>query len=388
MAPADRTRVLSVQSASLGNGVYSQTLRMHFDGSPRIDLDAAWLGEGRTMSERLLYRAMDVRLPGATVAAHNLDVRRARNEAACGMLARGLVGRHVRTDGRPDVLHFHTQVPALLSVDWMRRIPTVLTTDATARNHAAMEPQPAWTHRPSIALDRRAFRAAARAVFFSAWARDSAVEPYGLDPDRALVIPPGVPTERFDAPDRSDRSGRLPVLLFVGNQFEAKGGMDVLDVFQRELAGQAELHVATGDRLPEMPPGVTVHHGVRAYSPEWFALYAAADVFVLPTRIDRYGLVFLEAMAAELPVVAARLNAVPEIVAEGETGLLVPPADRPALARALRSLVDDAGLRRRLGAAGRARACAYFDMTLNLDRLGACFEEAGEAGPPRLPSHG
>lgn len=377
----DRTRVLSIQSHSKGNQVYSETLRTHFAESARIDLDGVWLDASRTIPERLLYRAMDLRLPGRVIAAGNLDLRRARNEAAVGMLARGLVGRKVREGGAPDVLHVHTQVPALMSVGWMRRFPTVLTTDATALNHAEMEAQPAWTHRPSIALDRRVFRAAARAVFFSAWARDSAVEPYGLDPDRAVVIPPGVPTERFEVPDRR-REGRLPVLLFVGDLVELKGGLDVVDVFRHELSGRAEVHLVTRGRLPEMPPGVTVHRGVRAYSPEWFALYAAADVFVLPTRIDRFGLVYLEAMAAGLPVVGSRINAVPELVTEGETGLLVPPADRPALAGALRALVDDPALRHRLGTAARADAVARFDMTTNLDRLGACFQDVAAEGVP------
>ena len=373
----DHIRVLSIQSHSLGNSVYSQTLRMHFEGHPRIALESAWLGTDRTIPERLLYRAMDLRLPGRAIAAGNLDVRRARNEAAGAMLARGLVGRKVRENGTPDVLHFHTQVPSLMSIGWMRRIPTVLTTDATAHNHAEMEAQPAWTHRPSVALDRRTFRAAARAVFFSNWARNSAVESYGMDPDRAVVIPPGVPTERFAVSERRP-AGRLPILLFVGNQFEAKGGADTLDVFQRELAGRAEFHIATGDRLPEMPPGVTVHRGVRAYSPEWYALYASADVFVLPTRIDRFGLVYLEAMAAGLPVVGSRINAVPELVTEGETGLLVLPADRPALAEALRALVDDPALRHRLGVAARADAVERYDMTTNLNRLGDCFAGVAE----------
>jgi starch synthase len=374
--------LLSVQSGSLGNAVYSQTVRMHFETSERFAFRAAWVGEGRTVPERVLYRAMDLRVPVEAVGRANADFRRARNEAATAMLARGLVGRDARRHGLPDVLHFHTQVPALMSVSWMRRVPTVLTTDATALNHAAIEGQPAWTHRPSVALDRRAFRAAAASVFFSRWAAESAVEAYGLDPGRVRVIPPGVPTDRFRCAPRepADRPVRL---LFVGNRVDQKGGGDLLDVFQSTLAGRAELDVVTTDDLGGVPPGVTVHRGVAAYSPEWFALYAAADAFVLPTRIDPFGLVFIEAMAAGLPVVATSINAVPEIVADGETGLLVPPADRPALAQALARLVDDAELRRRMGTSGRERACDRFDMATNLGRLASCFEEAAATGPSR-----
>ena len=70
----------------------------------------------------------------------------------------------------------------------------------------------------------------------------------------------------------------------------------------------------------------------------------------------------LEAMAAGLPVVASAVGGIPEIVRDGETGLLVPPGDADALAAALGRLLDDDGLRRRLGAAGRERALDEFDV--------------------------
>jgi glycosyltransferase involved in cell wall biosynthesis len=377
-----RPTVLSIQTNILGNEVYNRTLRTHFERAGDLSFVPRWLGEGRTLPERLLYRAMDVRLPGKAVARSNVDLRRARNEAATAMLARGLVTRHVRTHGPPDVLHFHTQVLALMSTDWMRRLPTVLTTDATALNHVALEDQPPWTHRPSIALDRRAFRAAARCVFWSQWAADSAAEGYGLDPDRVLVIPPGVPVHEFQSacPSPPPSGSSNPVrLLFVGNRLGVKGGYDLMEVFRESLVGRAELHIATGDALGEVPPGVTVHRGVRAYTPEWFALYAASDVFVLPTKTDPFGLVFIEAMAAGLPVVGTNVNAVPEIVEDGVTGLLVPPGDPRALAQALGRLVDAPDTRRQMGAAGRARAAELFDMATNVDRLGDCFRTvAGE----------
>jgi glycosyltransferase involved in cell wall biosynthesis len=70
----------------------------------------------------------------------------------------------------------------------------------------------------------------------------------------------------------------------------------------------------------------------------------------------------LEAMAAGLPVVASAVGGIPEIVVDGETGLIVPPRDPDALAAALRRLLDDPELRRRMGDAGRARAEEHFDV--------------------------
>jgi glycosyltransferase involved in cell wall biosynthesis len=110
---------------------------------------------------------------------------------------------------------------------------------------------------------------------------------------------------------------------------------------EAELAGAAELL------------------GERSDVPE---LLAAADVFVLPSRSEGLPLSVIEAMAAGLPVVASRVGGVPELVAGGETGMLVPPGDPEALAAALRALLDDAERRRALGAAGRRRAEAHFDL--------------------------
>jgi glycosyltransferase involved in cell wall biosynthesis len=89
---------------------------------------------------------------------------------------------------------------------------------------------------------------------------------------------------------------------------------------------------------------------------------ARADVFVLSSRSEGLPMAILEAMAAGLPVVATDVGGIPELVADGETGLLVPPGDADALAAALQRLVADAELRRRLGDAARARVEERFSL--------------------------
>ncbi len=87
-----------------------------------------------------------------------------------------------------------------------------------------------------------------------------------------------------------------------------------------------------------------------------------AELFVHPARWEGFGLVLLEAMLAGLPIVATRVSSIPEIVADGETGLLVPPGDSVALGRALERLLDDPALATRLGKGGLARARQEFSV--------------------------
>jgi glycosyltransferase involved in cell wall biosynthesis len=116
-----------------------------------------------------------------------------------------------------------------------------------------------------------------------------------------------------------------------------------------------------------------VFTGIRRDVP---ALLAACDGFVMPSLWEGLGLVFLEAMAAGLPVVSTRVSAVPEVVLDGRTGLLVPPGDPAALAEALSVLAGDPVRMRALGAAGRARVRAEFGLERMVRETLAVYEEA------------
>jgi glycosyltransferase involved in cell wall biosynthesis len=104
---------------------------------------------------------------------------------------------------------------------------------------------------------------------------------------------------------------------------------------------------------------------------------ARADVFVHSSRWEGFGMVLLEAMLAGLPIVATRVSAVPEVVAEGETGHLVEAGDWRGLAQALSGLLTDRDRARALGAAGRARARSEFSVARMAERTLAVYDGLG-----------
>ena len=151
----------------------------------------------------------------------------------------------------------------------------------------------------------------------------------------------------------------------------------------RYLADVAELDIITASRPPDIAPDlpVRVHLGLGHGSDELYDLYRRADVFVLPSRSECYGLVIPEALASGLPVVACNVGAVPELVIDGHNGILVPPGDVADLARALKTLAVTPELRETMGAHGLAMALREHDAARN---AGNVFELMRHlAGPVR-----
>lgn len=100
------------------------------------------------------------------------------------------------------------------------------------------------------------------------------------------------------------------------------------------------------------------------------------DIFAMPSTYEGFGVAALEAGAMEVPVVASRIHGIPDVVVDGETGLLVPPRDRQALAAALERLAADGDLRRRLGRAGRAFVAEHYSWEENTTQMEALYRAA------------
>lgn len=305
---------------------------------------------------------------------------------------RALKVEHKSSSNSSDLYLFHTQVVSLLSSGWADKAPTVVSLDATPLNYDRVGS--AYDHvRGNVVMERlkfwlnaRSFHAATLLVPWSDWARRSLIEDYGVSSDKIEVIPPGTNIAFWESNDSSARTNHKLRLLFVGGQFERKGGKLLLEVFHEKFAETCELHLVTKAEVAE-GEGVFVHRNVPPNSEQLRELFRNADIFVLPTQGDVHSLASIEAMAAGLPVVTTSVGAIPEIVVPGETGFLIPPGDGNALANALFQLTGDKELRHRMGANGRARAALMFDAHANARRLlAACKRIAAErsAGTRRL----
>ena len=220
-------------------------------------------------------------------------------------------------------------------------------------------------------FDRLAWRRAIRLVVPSPHLADQ-LTAGGLPPAKLAVVQPGRDVPVGPVPGPLDlRRGRSVALLCVGNWLVRKGIVDVLDAVADLPEELVTLHLVGdggGDtayrrqvleRLarPDLAERV-IDHGVVAPAAV-ASLYAAADVFVLASTSEPYGMVYGEAMSYGLPVVGWDAGNLPHLVTDRVEGRIAPCGDRVALSKALAELATDEGLRRRLGTAALGRAAGF-----------------------------
>jgi glycosyltransferase involved in cell wall biosynthesis len=217
-------------------------------------------------------------------------------------------------------------------------------------------------------FERLHVRRVERVLAPSAHSAAQIVALYGIPSERVRVVPEPIELERWTRALASAGSPGSdgPSVLCVAHLYPRKDVATLLAAMRRvknpavlrivgvgpELAGLRERARRLGiERRVEFLGHVSYERLA--------AEYRRADVFCLPSKQEGFGIVFLEAMAAGLPIVAARAAAVPEVVSDQVNGSLVAPGDEAALAREIERLLEDAALRKRFGEAGRARVARY-----------------------------
>lgn len=314
-------RVVDVEREIVGRDAW---LRLRATG------EAAWRYCGRILRERKPPRDFFPRIPAVIDAVQSW----------------------VRANADPAETAFIFQTQSLFDARHPG-VPHFLYTDHTyLANLRYSEPRPllpvpaTWR-----AMERELYRTANVNFVSSGFAAESVIADYGVPPERVECVFSGC---NVPAAGEAERSGR--VILFVGVDWERKGGPELVEAFRSVRAGipDAELWIV-GCSPSVNEPGVRV---LGRLAPERVAdCYRRADVFCLPSRMDPAASVLAEAASMGLPVVATRVGGNAERVEDGVTGFVCEPGE---LADRLGRLLGDAELRRRFGEAGRELARERF----------------------------
>jgi starch synthase len=290
-----------------------------------------------------------------------------------------------------DVVHAHTWYADMgaLWISTLYRIPLVVTLHS-------MEPLRPWKadqlgsgYLVSSWIEKTAVESAHRVIAVSHKMREDILTHFGADPSRVVVIHNGIDPELFKrttARDALDRLGvRAPYVLFVGRITDQKGIFHLLEAARALPAGVQVVLCASAPDTPEIEErlrrAVAGQPNVKWINemvpvPVVTQLYSHAAVFCCPSVYEPFGLINLEAMACEAPVVASAVGGILEVVEDGKTGLLVPPAQPAALAQAITRVLNSADLARDMGKAGRRRVEEKFSWASVAERTEQVYADA------------
>jgi len=275
-------------------------------------------------------------------------------------------------NGHFDILHCHSSKAGILGrlAARITGVPIVL---FTAHGWAFTEGRSYWKRWLAAQLERIASRWTTKIVCVSHHDRELALRFNVAQPECLVVIHNGIDPSPFSLANDSvirrefGLSGDL-VITTIGRMAVPKDPLTLLRAYRIlnpsnakvVIVGDGPLRAAVERHIDRnMLRGRVLLAGMRYNVPD---LLAASDVFVLASRWEGLPLTIIEAMMAGLPVVATNVGGVTELVEHGVTGIIVPPGNAEALAMAIRQLLEDADLRRRMGQAGRQHALEKFTV--------------------------
>jgi starch synthase len=224
--------------------------------------------------------------------------------------------------------------------------------------------------------------------------RDDVLECYpAIEPTRIQVIHNGIDTQEYrpdpdtDVLDRHGVDAATPYVVFVGRITHQKGLEHLLDaaplidasanvVLCAGAPDTPEIGERVRSRIPKLERTIWIEQMLP--KPEVIQLLTHATVFVCPSIYEPMGIVNLEAMACETAVVASRVGGIPEVVADGETGYLVEPANPEELAARVNELIGDPELAARFGEAGRKRAVEHFSWRAIAEQTAALYRSLAD----------
>ena len=371
-----------------GAGVHVEYLSRELArvGSGAHEVDVYTFGEQSEHERNLRVRGTP--LPGPIRAR---DPRHGRFLEA---LARDLV--MAGAVDAPDVIHCHTWYTHLAGCLARELVgaPLVLTTHSLEPHRPWKAEQLGTAYRASSWVERTAYENADGVIAVSRAMKEDVQRLYDVSAERVRVIHNGIDPEEYhyrSDPETLRRLGvreDLPIILFVGRITRQKGILHLVRAIRHlepgaqvvlcagapdteEIGAEMEALVEEARRNSNVP---IVWIAGMTPKEDLITLYSHASVFVCPSVYEPFGIINLEAMACETPVVASAVGGIPEIVVSGETGLLVAfeaegggspePADPDdfsrSLAAAVNELLADPGRREAMGRAARKRVVDHF----------------------------
>ncbi len=296
-----------------------------------------------------------------------------------------------------DLVHTHYAVPNAVSGVLARQIlaprplPVVTTLHGTDITLVGNDPNYLETTRFGI-LESDAVTAV------SASLREQTREKLCIEEDRVIeVVPNFIDPARFAEASKGPGAtrwarGNEKLVVHISNFRPVKRVPDVVDAFRKILEQVPARLLLVGDG----PDRVRAELMCREYGicqaitflgslPLIEEVLVGADLFLLPSESESFGLAALEAMACHVPVIATAVGGLPEVVTDGETGFLVPVGDVAAMAEAAVRVLTDDRLRRRLGRNGRKRAVESFDQDRVVGRYREIYERVVAAAGERVP---
>jgi glycosyltransferase involved in cell wall biosynthesis len=214
----------------------------------------------------------------------------------------------------------------------------------------------------------------------------SITEAFGVPPAKIRVVYNGLDSKEFaPLPECPKKPGSL---IFVGNSEDRKKGLIYLLQALALLPEEVHLTIVDGGApqrsfapllTEKYKIGQRVHFTGKIGAGDLVRYYCSAEVAVVPSLYEGFGFPAAEAMACQLPVVATTAGALPEVVGAEDTGILVPPRDATALARAIRLLLGDPDLRHKMGQAARKRIVKHFTWENAARQMVEVYREAIDA---------
>lgn len=294
-----------------------------------------------------------------------------------GIVMHNRIKRLVRSGPPFSAALFNHIIPPMFLLEFRRRVPIAVSLDATP---ALMLQYSRWyLDRPpgrsrfiryvKERFLRSLYNDATRILPWSDLVYRSLESGYGVPAEKMQIVPPSIDLRLWSPSPRREngeaKTGNRVNILFVGADFDRKGGEFLLQAAQRDGMGECEIHIVTKTYSGPATPNTFVHTDMEANSPELLRLYREADIFVLPTQADFSPYAVIEAMAMGLPVITTSVGAIGELVHDGENGFVVPTGNACILAERMRALSVDRALRQRMGRRGRALAEAHHDIEIN-----------------------